>query len=181
MSNSDSALERMFFASVPDREVSASIAEAGAALQLCPEAQRVPSVNHHLTLAFIGAVPTSQALRLHDVGGRQRCEPFTLRFDAYEYWPKPAVVVAAARFVPAALEGLWQRLHAELAVNQWALKPKRLRPHITLAKNVLRVPVLPVLSAFDWSVSQFSLVRSESRDAESAYTVVSTWSLLDTV
>ena len=59
-----------------------------------------------------------------------------------------------------------------------ALDAAALRPHVTLARKVSPAPVLPPLRAFDWSVSEFSLMLSNTRGAHSAYTVIATWPLL---
>jgi 2'-5' RNA ligase len=179
MSAPSKASERWFFAALPGASTRAQIAAAAAALTLGAAAQRVPPANHHTTLAFIGMIPPASVSVLREIGAAQRCDAFALRFDGYEYWPKPEVLVTAAPVIPPALEQLWHRLHGALAVHQWALAPKRLRPHITLARNIVQAPVLPAMSPFDWAVSEFSLMRSEPGVEHSAYTVVDTWSLLD--
>jgi 2'-5' RNA ligase len=170
---------RVFFAVVPDRGVRARIAAAAAALPFCATARAVANSDYHLTLAFIGEVAATQMPTLRAIGGALRLGRFALRFDAYEYWPKPEVVVAAARTVPVALQRCWQQLHQDLASHGWALAPKRLRPHVTLARKFLQAPVLPAMSAFDWPVQEFCLMRSEPSAVQSAYTVIDTWPLLD--
>jgi 2'-5' RNA ligase len=135
--------------------------------------------NYHVTLAFVGDVPGAQVPILRAIGGAQRIRRFALRFDAYEYWPKPEVIVAAAREVPEEMQRIWQQLHHELAAHRWALAAKRLRPHVTLARKLSQAPVLQAMPAFDWPVREFCLMRSDTSGAESAYTVIDTWPLLD--
>jgi 2'-5' RNA ligase len=179
MSAADPAVARLFFAVLPDAATGAEIAAAAAAPRWPSEARLVPRDNHHATLAFVGTIPAAAVSVLEGIGDAQRSAGFTLRFEAYEYWPKPEVVVLAARATPKPLEQLWQGLHAELGKRGWALAPKRLRPHITVAKKIAQAPVLPTLSAFDWTVTEFSLMRSEPGGAHAVYTVVATWPLLD--
>jgi len=179
MSTRGDPIERLFFAALPDVATRTRIAGAADALQLCAEARRVPDANYHLTLAFVGEIPAASVPVLLKIGDSQRGDAITLRLDAYDYWPKPEVVVAAARAIPPALEQFWHRLHAELAAYQWALQAKRLRPHITLARKVAQAPVLPAISAFDWTFNEFALMRSEASAGHAAYTVVGTWPLLD--
>jgi len=138
----------------------------------------VPAGNRHLTVAFVGAVPASQLPELVAIGHSSGRRAFSLRFDVYEYWPKPEVVVAAARVVPPALARLWEQLHRDLAALHYALTPKRLRPHVTLARKVAQAPVLQAMSPFDWRVEALSLLRSDTSGVESVYTVVDTWPLL---
>jgi 2'-5' RNA ligase len=132
-----------------------------------------------MTLAFVGDVAASQLPVLLKVGAAQKERAFSVTFDAYEYWPKPRVIVAAAHLIPAELHRLWQQLHRELAEHVGALESERLRPHVTLARKVSQPPVLQAMSAFDWRVRDFCLMRSDTSGVRSAYTVVDTWSLLD--
>jgi len=179
MTVAENSRVRLFFAALPDAATRERIAAAADALPLASGTQWVRWDNYHVTLAFIGEIAAPLVPALLEVGRAQRSPGFSLRFDAYEYWPKPEVVVAAARAIPRALEQLWQRLHRELAAHQWALDPKRLRPHVTLARKVSQAPVLQAMSSFDWPVREFCLMRSDTSGAQSAYTVVDTWSLLD--
>jgi len=173
------ASQRLFFALVPDEATRERIVGVAAALRLEAGSRLVPRNNLHMTLAFVGEVPSPQVPALLQVGGEQRMDPFRLRFADTEYWPKPEVVVAAARTFPDAVLGFWQRLHRDLASHQWALAPKRFRPHVTLARKVPQAPVFQAMSSFDWTAREFSLMRSDTSGSEPAYTVVATWPLLD--
>jgi 2'-5' RNA ligase len=175
----DNSNVRLFFAVVPDAATRERLADVAASLLLASESRLVPRNNYHMTLAFVGEVPTPQVRILHQIGSAQRTTAFALRFDSYEYWPKPEVVVAAARTIPPPMEQLWQQLHRDLAEHRWALDPKRLRPHVTLARKAPQAPVLQAMSSFDWFVREFCLMRSDSSGLQPAYTVVDTWSLLD--
>jgi 2'-5' RNA ligase len=170
---------RCFFAVWPDAAARRRIAAAAAVVEGGAGARLVPPENYHLTVAFVGEIAAAQLAVLRQVGRELRATAFTPTFDAYEYWPKPEVVVAAAREIPAALSGLWQRLHRDLNGHGLALAPKRLRPHVTLARKVTQAPVWPAMSPVEWSAREFSLVRSDSAEAGPAYTVVDTWPLLD--
>ena len=46
-------------------------------------------------------------------------------------------------------------LHTSLAAQGFALAPKRLRPHVTLARHVSQSPELPALPAFTWAADAF--------------------------
>jgi len=168
---------RLFFALSPDARIRERIASAAAALKVSGDASAVPQENYHLTLAFIGAA-SPHLPQLLQIGREQRAGGFALTFDAYEYWPKPEVAVLAARTIPPLLEQLWQRLHRDLANHELALNPKRLRPHVTIARKVSQEPVRQAMSPFSWDVRAFSLLRSEGDAARPVYTVLDTWPLL---
>ncbi len=169
---------RLFFAVKPDPIERDDLGEAAKALILGPESRLVPRSNYHLTLAFVGEVTVSQLPIVREIGARQAASTWVLMFDAFEYWPKPEVVVAVARSIPGELLALWQQLHHELAIHQWALAPKRLRPHVTLARKVSQPPVLQAMSRVSWAARELCLMRSELSGSQPAYTVVNTWPLL---
>jgi 2'-5' RNA ligase len=127
-----------------------------------------------VTLAFLGEVPDSQLALLERAGRSARARRFTLAFDSLEYWPQSQVVVAAARESPSELLRLATQLHAATG-----LPPQRLRAHVTLARKMAQAPVLQAIPTICWDAVSFSLIRSVTSGAESAYTVVHTWPLLD--
>jgi RNA 2',3'-cyclic 3'-phosphodiesterase len=176
---------RLFFGIFPDSETRMRIAAAARALKLDGSPPLVPAENYHMTLAFVGEVPASQVAALLEIGGSQRTRGFTVRFDAYEYWPQARVMVATAREFPASLARLWQQLRTDLAKHKLAPKPipahtcERLQPHVTIARRVSVSPVLPVMAAFAWPMQTLSLIHSDTAGARSVYTVVDSWPLLD--
>jgi RNA 2',3'-cyclic 3'-phosphodiesterase len=174
-----SAGARLFFALWPPAAARARLAASGAALALAAPAYAVREEKYHLTVAFVGEVAAEGEDRLRRIGRALRASGFPITCDAYEYWPKPEVLVAAARTVPPALQDLWDDLHRALAADDFKMRVKRLRPHVTLAKRVAADPALPVFEPFTWLASDLRLVRSENAADRSVYTVVDTWSLLD--
>jgi len=173
---------RLFFALWPDDDARAHIAKAALALRVAVDARPVPQENYHTTLAFVGEVSMPQLAVLQQIGRAQRAAACTIRFDAYDYWPDPQVVVAVARESPASLTQLWAQLHRDLALLRPNLNLESpqapLRTHITLARKVAQAPVLPAMSPFGWTARSFSLVGSDTSGARSVYTVVDTWPLL---
>jgi len=170
---------RAFYAFWPLPGMAAALASLGEALPLEPSVRLQDADQLHMTIAFVGDVDAQRLDVLRDVGRRQRVGAMRLEFDAYEYWPKPEVVVAAARDVPLPLVAFWETLHRELAAQGFALTPKRLRPHVTLARKVAQAPMLPPLLRLTWPARSFSLVSSARAGTRSGYTVLETWPLLD--
>ena len=170
---------RLFFAALPDMETRRHIASVARALDLAPPSSIVPDANFHMTLAFVGEQSETKLPTLLKIGAVQRTHAFTLRFDAYEYWPRAKAVVAAAPDYPMALGQLWRELRATLAQHELVIAPQPLRPHVTLARKVSQAPVPQAMSAFDWPVREFGLMQSTTAAARPIYTVVDTWPLLD--
>lgn len=177
----EAAPQRLFFAITPDQAERARLGALALRLPLDQNARRVAAEDYHLTVAFVGEATAAQCEILRRIGAASRCPAFGLHFDAYEYWPKPEVVVVTARNVPAALQGLWRDLHARLAEAGFALDPKRLRPHMTLARGVRTAPALPALppsTGVDCEARALCLLRSARERGPPAYTVVDHWPLL---
>jgi RNA 2',3'-cyclic 3'-phosphodiesterase len=170
---------RLFFALWPEESVRLALAAAAAALPLAAAARAVSRENYHLTVAFVGEVPADSLERVRRIGRESRAAGFEIDFDAYEYWPKPEVVVAAAHSIPAPLQSLWTDLHQALAEDGFELRVKKLRPHVTLAHRIAEAPQLPPLRSFMWPAHELRLVRSATGAPAPVYTVVDTWSLLD--
>jgi 2'-5' RNA ligase len=164
---------RLFFALWPDEDVIRQLAVAASRLELEGPGRLVPARNFHLTLAFVGEVPDQKLAVLQQIGGSIRASTFTVVCDHLEHWPQPRAVVAAVRKAPAALLDLSARLHEAIELPQMPL-----RAHVTLARKVAQAPVLPALSPICWRASHFSLIRSQTGGAASAYTVADTWPLL---
>ena len=170
---------RLFFALWPAAAVRMDLGSAAAALVIPPPARRVPAVNYHLTVAFVGEVPVTRLAALQSIGRAVRAARCTIALDRYEYWPKPECVVALARATPPELQALWEELHAALAAAGFDLRVKQLRPHVTLVRHCAAQPAWPPLSPIEWPAQALCLVRSETHAEGPVYTVLDTWPLLD--
>jgi RNA 2',3'-cyclic 3'-phosphodiesterase len=175
---SEGANLRLFFALWPDAATRADIAALAARAVPQGGGRAVAAANYHVTLAFIGATPASQLDAVRAIGRRVQTPAATLNFDALDYWPKPEVLVVAARNAGGPFESLWQHLHAELAAAGFALKPKAWRPHITIARKVLVAPPRVEFAPIAWRASEFALLESKTDGVESRYTVLECWPLL---
>jgi 2'-5' RNA ligase len=143
-------------------------------LKLEGRSRWVDPKNYHVTLAFVGEVAAPKLAVLQQIGRSLQAPRFTFTCDSIEFWRESQVVVAAACAAPPELLFLWSKLNAAIG-----LPPETLRAHVTLARKVTQAPVQQAMSPVVWQATNFSLIRSDTGGAESAYTVVDTWSLLD--
>ena len=165
---------RLFFALWLDIDTATRLARVAASLNLTSPGRLVDAKNYHVTLAFLGEVAESRLAVLQQVGGSLQAPRCTVALDSLEFWPQSRVVVAAAQETPPGLLRLWTQLR-----EATGLPRAQLRAHVTLARKVAQPPVVQAMSPVFWRATSFSLVRSETGGAESAYTVVDTWPLLD--
>ena len=175
---SDAETARVFFAVVPGASAREQMRHAAERLPVAAPGRRVPPVNYHATLAFIGEASATQIASLCEIGGALRAERCTLCFDEWAHWRTARVIVAVAGTVPSELQSLQRQLRRALEWHGWAADPRPFRPHVTLARKVTQAPVLPALSSVEWSVDAVCLMRSKIAAGQSAYTVVGTWPLL---
>jgi RNA 2',3'-cyclic 3'-phosphodiesterase len=165
---------RLFFALWPDGDFTRQLTEIGRQLKLESPGRRVDPKSYHVTLAFVGEVPAAKLAVLQQIGRSLRAPQFTFNCDSIEFWRESQVVVAAVRAAPPGLLDLGRKLNDALALPR-----EPLRAHVTLARKVTQASVLQAMSPVAWRATHFSLIRSDTGGAESAYTVLDTWSLLD--
>jgi 2'-5' RNA ligase len=152
-----------------------------------PDAMRapvpVPPANHHLTLAFVGAVTEARVSALERVGAALRAEATTVVLDAVEHWRRAQVLALVAHHPPPALLELRTRLAAALTAGGFAVDAlEPFRPHVTLARKVTQAPVMTQDArevALEWPVRAVTLFASDTSGKTSRYTVLATWPLLD--
>jgi RNA 2',3'-cyclic 3'-phosphodiesterase len=164
---------RLFFALWPEADIAERLRQAADPLNLAAGTRRVNPKNFHMTLAFVGEVADARLAVLQQIGQSLRAPCFSIVCDSMEYWREPRVIVAAAQNSPPGFHDLACRLGAAIG-----LPPAPLRAHVTLARKVAQAPVLQAMSPIVWRATHFSLIRSETGGAESAYTVQGTWPLL---
>jgi 2'-5' RNA ligase len=171
---------RLFFAAVPDGEMRERLSRAARALEAPAACKFLPAAQYHMTLVFLGEVRDHEVPVVRELGEAQRLQSIALCFDRWEYWRESRVIVAATSKRPQALENLRSGLAGALARRAIAFDDKPLRPHITVARKVAQAPVLPALSEVVWTIRDLALMASARGPRGSIYTVVDSWSVLDT-
>lgn len=127
--------KRLFFALWPDDRQRDLLRNAISPVAKQVEGTAVYRGDWHVTLAFIGEFEERRIPELLEAASAVPVEPFRLRFDRAEFWPRPKVAVLAAQAVPAELEALVTSLHAILMDAGVLIDEQRFRPHITIARR----------------------------------------------
>ena len=162
--------KRLFFALWPDDRQRDQLRNHITPLAKLVEGRHVFRGNWHVTLAFIGDFPAARIGALHEAAARVPVEPFRLRFDRVEFWPRQKVACLVAAIVPPELDRLVDGLNQVLA--QFGIDTedhRRFRPHITVVRRArpfeTQRPAQPAI--VDWA--GFRLLESVSERGESSY------------
>lgn len=160
---------RCFVALLPDEATRTRLDALGAELQRSlPGTRRVAAVNLHLTLVFIGALPTSQASQLAAALARTPAAPqFDWALDQVGAFGGARVVFAgsAPDRVPLRLMALAEAVRGELdglGISSYDRKP--FVPHVTLLRNVARADAAHLACSIEppvhWRASAPRLMQS---------------------
>lgn len=169
---------RLFLALWPDASMREQLAHAVRKSVRGSDGRPVPQTHYHLTLAFIGAVPEG---RVAELGALVRAVtdagPIEVPLQELAYWPGPRVLCAVPRSPLAGLAGWAGRLLETLAAGSFAPDLKPFRPHVTVARKVLRPSASATLHPLLWRFDEFALIESRTLAAGPVYSVVQTYPL----
>ena len=168
---------RLFFALWPGDPLRQALAERLAALAAAGTGRAQRPDQLHLTLEFLGSVPTDRLPVIREAAAEVRAEPFEVVLDALEYWRRPQVLCLVARGVPPALAGLVQALRTELEARGFDTERRPYRAHLTLARKVDRPPDPSPTDPVRWPATDFVLVESITERSGSVYRPLPAWPL----
>lgn len=161
---------RLFFALWPSDRQRELLRDALRPVLTSVEGTRVDRRNWHVTVAYIGDFPEEQVPFLEAAAAEIACDPVRLRFDRLAFWPRAKVACLLPLTTPPALESLVQSLASALEAFDRRLEDRVYRPHITVARRVVRPFDDQLLTRpLDLEWSSFTLVESERSPAGSTY------------
>jgi 2'-5' RNA ligase len=166
---------RLFFAIWPAPEVQQSLGEAAERLQRACGGRAVPARSIHLTLVFLGDVPSGRAAALGAFAATIEAAPFELKLDRAAYWRHNRIVWAGTAHCPPALARLVEQLEEGLSAQGYSLDRRRYVPHVTLVRNARRAPDAGLTCRVDWAVTRFALVESVASGRGRTYEVRREW------
>jgi 2'-5' RNA ligase len=168
---------RLFYALWPGEPLRQALAARAAAL-LTPGTGRAQRPDQlHLTLEFLGSVPSERLAAVREAATAVRSQPFEIVLDALEYWRRPQVLCLVAREIPPQLAGLVEALRAALAARGFETERRPFRAHLTLARKVARPPDLVPTDPVRWTATDFVLVESITERSGSVYRPLAAWPL----
>lgn len=161
--------KRIFFALWPDDRQRDRLRDHISPLAKLVEGQVVYRGNWHVTTAFIGDFPESGIPGLLQSAASIPFEPFRLRFDRVEFWPRPKVASLVAPTVPPELTRLVDAQHALLTDLGVTVEDRTYRPHITVVRRArpFETQRLAQPAVVEWSGVE--LVESLSQPGGASY------------
>jgi len=156
------ATRRFFFALWPDMRQRDRMRDFISPVARLVEGRATDRHYWHVTLAYIGEFPEARIDELHEARMAVSVEPFRLRFDRLEFWPRPKIAALVAATVPAELGRLVEDLKSRISAAGVELEQRTYRPHITVVRNARQFETqrLAQSAAIQWD--SFKLIESVS-------------------
>ncbi len=152
--------KRLFFGLWPDHRQRDRLRDFITPLAKEVDGRIIDRHKWHVTLAFIGDFEERLIPALQSAASEVEFEPFRLRFDRLEFWPRPKVASLVTPTVPPELQALVQQLNAVLLRAGKLVEERTYRPHITVARNARPFETMRLAqpAVFEWS--SFELIES---------------------
>ena len=165
---------RVFFALWPDAEVRRRLWREGQKLQRQLGGKLTREESVHMTLLFVGAVPTQHLERLTACASIP-FTPFGLAVDTASCWTHNKIAWVAPSVTPMALSQLVAALTLAVRAAGFELERRPFAPHITVVRKARCTPLDPAVPKIEWCVTEYVLVRSELNREGSVYSVIGRW------
>ncbi|MDJ0939893.1 MAG: RNA 2',3'-cyclic phosphodiesterase [Woeseiaceae bacterium] len=161
--------KRLFFSLWPNDRQREQLRNVISPIAKLVEGRAVYRDGWHVTLAFVGDFPESRTSELQAAAAEIPFEPFRLRFDHAEYWPRAKVGVLSPQRVPPELESLVGRLNGVLADAGITPEDRVYRPHITIVRAARPFETQRLAQPLMTEWTGFELIESISSRGSSKY------------
>jgi len=163
---------RLFFALWPSDELRHELAARAINWVRPFQCRPVPTANFHVTLAFLGAVPSARVAQLGAIGRRLSLDECAIEFARIAVWRNARVLALVADEIPQALAELVTSLRRSLATHAYSVEDRPYRAHVTLARDVPASSHEETIAPIEWPVKGFVLVESTVDSRGSRYDVI---------
>src|SRR5262245_33087304 len=171
------ATHRLFFAFWPDDSMREALAHATRKAARASGGRPVPAENLHSTVVFLGSVPEDRLASVIATANELRQPPLRLKFDRLEHWAKAAVLCLGCSEPQQAASALALLLSKHLISQGFAPDPKPYRPHVTIARKVVRPHEVGPVHVIEWPINEFVLMESTTAPEGPHYSVLQQWPL----
>jgi 2'-5' RNA ligase len=168
--------QRLFFALWPSEEVRRSLWQVSGSLHRVWNGRRMKPDTLHLTLVFLGDTSITRVEELRALGAGMEIGKFSMMLNRAACWRHNKVGFLSPDESPPELLQLVHGLEDKLEEAGIAFDERPYKPHLTLLRNTrctTQVPFDPI----SWSVEEFVLVSSTTKETGPAYQLIGRWPL----
>jgi 2'-5' RNA ligase len=168
-------LKRCFFALWPDAALAEALHALGKAAHADCGGRLMRRDTLHLTLAFLGDIPSDRVAAAMRVADAIAVEPFELTLDRLGYWKHNRIIWTGG--VSPRLTFLADALAAGLRQAGFSLDSRSFAAHVTLLRDArcAGIPLMP--QALAWPAREFVLAESAPSREGARYEIVARWPL----
>jgi len=150
----------LFFALWPDNRQRDRMRDFIAPVTKLVDGRAVDRREWHVTLVYIGDLDERYIPELQAAAKAIEFEPFRLRLDRMEFWPRPKIAAMVPPRVPSELEKLVEDLSGIVFAAGIETQQRVYRPHVTVVRNArtFETERLPQSASTEWS--SFELLES---------------------
>jgi len=150
----------LFFALWPDNRQRDRLRDFITPLAKTVDGRMVDRHDWHITLVYIGDVSERYIEEIRAAAAAVRLEPFRLRMDRIEYWPRPKIAALVPLRVPPELDKLVEDLKGLVFAAGNEPVERVYRPHITVVRNARTFETLRLSQASVTEWAGFELMES---------------------
>ncbi len=123
----------------------------------------------HVTLAYIGDLEERFIRELQESASEIQFEPFRLRLDRLEFWPRPKIAALVPPRIPPEHEKLVESLRGIIIAAGIEPALRVYRPHITVVRNARPFETHRLAQSATTEWSSFELVESIKERGSTIY------------
>ncbi len=123
----------------------------------------------HVTLAYIGDLEERFIRELQESASAIQFEPFRLRLDRLEFWPRPKIAALVPPRIPPEHEKLVESLRGIIIAAGIEPALRIYRPHITVVRNARPFETHRLAQSATTEWSSFELIESIKERGKTIY------------
>lgn len=131
----------------------------------------------HLTLAFLGDIPTERVAEARGVADAITTGPFDLTLDGLGYWRHNRILWAGGP-VPPRLTFVVDALGDGLRAAGFTLDARPFVPHVTLLRDARCAELPGQPQSISWPVRELVLAESRLSSGGARYEIIGRWPLI---
>ena len=159
----------LFFALWPDNRQRDRMRDFISPVAKLIEGRATDRREWHITLAYIGDLDERFIAELQESASAIQFEPFRLRLDRLEFWPRPKIAALVPPRIPPEHEKLVETLRGIIIAAGLEPAVRVYRPHITVVRNARTFETQRLAQSATTEWSSFELIESIKERGNTIY------------